>query len=171
MTLLSIACQAPLSTEFSRQEYWSRLPCPSPGESSWPKDRPQVSCIAGRFITVWATWEEVVVTGGWGLQKVVVVESEGQWGEAWGLQHRSLEPWSWGPVPQEALWLRWIPVLHPSQTDTFPSIYWIFKKLFWIIKVYFSVLHLGRHRKGFILGGFLHFCALKENVLSQSCLF
>ena len=27
-----IACQAPLSMEFSRQEYWSRLPFPSPGD-------------------------------------------------------------------------------------------------------------------------------------------
>ena len=27
-----IACQAPLSKEFSRQEYWSRLPFPSPGD-------------------------------------------------------------------------------------------------------------------------------------------
>ena len=24
--------EAPLSMEFSRQEYWSRLPCPSPGD-------------------------------------------------------------------------------------------------------------------------------------------
>ena len=29
-----IARQAALSVDFSRQEYWSRLPCPSPGESS-----------------------------------------------------------------------------------------------------------------------------------------
>ena len=28
--LLSIACQAPLSTEFSKQEYWSGLPFPTP---------------------------------------------------------------------------------------------------------------------------------------------
>ena len=27
---LAIACQAPLSMEFSRQEYWSGLPFPSP---------------------------------------------------------------------------------------------------------------------------------------------
>ena len=27
----TIACQAPLSMEFSRQEYWSGLPFPSPG--------------------------------------------------------------------------------------------------------------------------------------------
>ena len=27
----TVACQAPLSTEFSRQEYWSGLPFPPPG--------------------------------------------------------------------------------------------------------------------------------------------
>ena len=27
----TIACQAPLSMEFSKQEYWSGLPFPSPG--------------------------------------------------------------------------------------------------------------------------------------------
>ena len=30
VTLRTAACQAPLSMEFSRQEYWSRLPFPSP---------------------------------------------------------------------------------------------------------------------------------------------
>ena len=29
-TLCTVACQAPLSVEFSRQEYWSGLPFPSP---------------------------------------------------------------------------------------------------------------------------------------------
>ena len=31
-TLWTIAYQAPLSIEFSRQEYWSGLPFPSPGD-------------------------------------------------------------------------------------------------------------------------------------------
>ena len=31
-TPLTIACQAPLSMRFSRQEYWSGLPFPSPGD-------------------------------------------------------------------------------------------------------------------------------------------
>ena len=31
MTPWTIACEASLSMEFSRQEYWSRLPFPSPG--------------------------------------------------------------------------------------------------------------------------------------------
>ena len=30
-TLWTTACQAPLSMGFSRQEHWSRLPCPPPG--------------------------------------------------------------------------------------------------------------------------------------------
>ena len=32
MTPWTIACQAPLSMEFFRQEYWSGLPFPSPGD-------------------------------------------------------------------------------------------------------------------------------------------
>ena len=28
----TVACQAPPSTGFSRQEYWSGVPCPSPGD-------------------------------------------------------------------------------------------------------------------------------------------
>ena len=33
---MTIAHQAPLSVGFSRQEYWSGLPCPSPGNLSDP---------------------------------------------------------------------------------------------------------------------------------------
>ena len=32
MTPWTVACQAPLSMEFSRQEYWNGLPFPSPGD-------------------------------------------------------------------------------------------------------------------------------------------
>ena len=31
VTLWTVACQAPQSMGFSRQEYWSGLPCPPPG--------------------------------------------------------------------------------------------------------------------------------------------
>ena len=34
----TVAHQAPPSMGFSRQEYWSGLPFPSPGESSQPRD-------------------------------------------------------------------------------------------------------------------------------------
>ena len=36
VTPLTVACQAPLSMEFSRQEYQSGLPCPSLGHLSDP---------------------------------------------------------------------------------------------------------------------------------------
>ena len=49
----TVAYQAPLSMEFSRQEYWSGLPFP--WGSSRPRDRTQVSCIIGRCFTGWAT--------------------------------------------------------------------------------------------------------------------
>ena len=32
VTLWTVACQAPLSMEFSRQKYWSGFPFPSPGD-------------------------------------------------------------------------------------------------------------------------------------------
>ena len=51
-TSWTVACQAPLSMEFSRPEYWSVLPFLSVGESSQPKDQTWVSCIAGGFFTV-----------------------------------------------------------------------------------------------------------------------
>ena len=37
------------SKKFSRKEYWSGLPFPSPEESSWPRDWSWVSHIVGRF--------------------------------------------------------------------------------------------------------------------------
>ena len=42
----TVARQALLSMEFSRQEYWSGLLFPLPGESSGPRDRTQGSCVS-----------------------------------------------------------------------------------------------------------------------------
>jgi len=58
-TLWTIAHQATLSMRFSRQEYWSVLPCPPPGHL--PDSRIElastcISCIASRFFTPWVTW-------------------------------------------------------------------------------------------------------------------
>ena len=43
----TVARQAPLSVEFSRQEYWSGQPCPSPRDLLHPG-----ICIGGRFFTI-----------------------------------------------------------------------------------------------------------------------
>ena len=45
MTSWTVAYLVPLSMGFSRQEYWSGLPFPSPGESSQNKDQTRVSSI------------------------------------------------------------------------------------------------------------------------------
>ena len=48
------ACQAPLSRGFSRQEYWSGLPCPPPGDLPHPGIKPvslMSPALAGRFFT------------------------------------------------------------------------------------------------------------------------
>ena len=52
-TLWAATCQAPLSVEFSRREYWSGLCFPSPGV----RGQIWVSSSAGRFFTTCATRE------------------------------------------------------------------------------------------------------------------
>ena len=47
----TVACQAPLSTGFPRQEYWSGLPFPSPGDLSDPGMEPMSPALAGKFFT------------------------------------------------------------------------------------------------------------------------
>ena len=58
--LWTIACQTPVSMAFSRQEYWSGLPCspagdlPDPGTEAGSLMSP---ASAGRFLTTSATWQ------------------------------------------------------------------------------------------------------------------
>ena len=47
----------PLSMGFSRQEHWSCLPCPPPGDLPNPGIKPSYSILAGRFFTTSASWE------------------------------------------------------------------------------------------------------------------
>ena len=51
--------QSLLSMGFSRQEYWSRLPFPPPGNLYNPGIDPvsYISCTEGGFFTTSATWE------------------------------------------------------------------------------------------------------------------
>ena len=63
VTLWTIACQSPLSMEFSRQEHWSGLSSPPSGGSSQPRDWTWVSCISciGRWILYcWTAWEALL---------------------------------------------------------------------------------------------------------------
>ena len=51
VTPWTVALQAPLSMEFSRQEDWRGLPFPSPGDSPNPGIKPRSPALAGRFLT------------------------------------------------------------------------------------------------------------------------
>ena len=63
VTLWTIACQAPLSMEFSRQEYWNGLPCPPPGDLPGPGIKPKSlmsPALEGEFFITRAIWEACV---------------------------------------------------------------------------------------------------------------
>ena len=60
VTLWTVAHQATLSMGFSRQEYWSGLPCPPPGDLLYPGIEPvslTSPALASRFVTTKANWE------------------------------------------------------------------------------------------------------------------
>ena len=59
------ALQAPLSMGFSRQEYWSGLPCPPPGDLPDPGIEPMClksPALTGSFFATSATWKAPLIT-------------------------------------------------------------------------------------------------------------
>ena len=60
VTLWTVACQTPLSLVFSRQEYWSGLPCLPPEDLPNPGIEPtslMFATLADRFFTSSTIWE------------------------------------------------------------------------------------------------------------------
>ena len=53
----TVAREAPLTVEFSRQEYWSGLSSPPPEDPPDPGIQPVSPALAGRFFTTSANWE------------------------------------------------------------------------------------------------------------------
>ena len=51
VTPWTVTCQAPLSMGCPRQEYWSGLPFPSPGDLSNSGTEPVSPALAGKFVT------------------------------------------------------------------------------------------------------------------------
>ena len=56
-TPLTVACQASLSMEFTRQEYWSGLSFSPPEDLPDPRIKPMSLALAGGLFTNCATWE------------------------------------------------------------------------------------------------------------------
>ena len=73
VTPRTMVCQAPLFMGFSRQEYWSGLPCPPLVDLSNPGMEPRLLCLlrwrAGRFLIISALglgWIEAKKLRVWG---------------------------------------------------------------------------------------------------------
>ena len=65
VTPWTVAHQGPLSVGFSRQEYWSGLPCPPPGDlpDTGTKPTSLISpALAGGFFTPSTTWEALIMS-------------------------------------------------------------------------------------------------------------
>ena len=76
MTLWTVAYQAPLSMGFQTR-ILELVGIPSSRQSSWPRDRTQVSCITGRFFSIWATREAQLPLCCYWIQVCV---PDAQWG-------------------------------------------------------------------------------------------
>ena len=61
-----VACQAPLSTGFSRQEHWSGLPFPTPEDLLNPGMEPTSLTSLVLAVEFFTTWEGPVRGGGGG---------------------------------------------------------------------------------------------------------
>ena len=74
VTQRTVVCQAPLSMGFSRQEYWSELPCPPPGDLPDPGIEPASlmgPALADGFFTTSSTWEATCEEDGGRRSKAV----------------------------------------------------------------------------------------------------
>ena len=80
MTPWTVAHQAPLSMGFSRQEYWSELPFPLPGDLS-DSGIELASLLspelAGRFFITGTTWEALIAEV-LGMVEMAKVENVGK---------------------------------------------------------------------------------------------
>ena len=60
---MDVAHKAPLSIGFSRQEYWSGLPCSVPGHFSDPEIKPMSPALSGGFFTAEPQGKPNIVVG------------------------------------------------------------------------------------------------------------
>ena len=66
-TIWTVAHQSPLSMGFSKQEYWSGLPCPPPADLPNPGIEPAFlmsPALTVRFFTTSATWQYLKLISG-----------------------------------------------------------------------------------------------------------
>ena len=114
-TLCTVAHQAPLSVGFSRQEYWSGLPCSPPGDLPNPGTEPASltsPALAGRFLPLAPPGKPVLIPA----PSILPSGLDG------GLRHRASGLRRWTGVCRIRLWCRhrtgiWALDLWPAVLD------------------------------------------------------
>ena len=106
--LWTVSCQTPLSMGFSRQEYWSELQRPPPGDLPDPGSKPisMSPALASGFFTTSATWEAPVNA----IAEYKRTRPRGCW--LWNLPFTSVEmynifnneEWGWNTIKQSCLY-------------------------------------------------------------------
>ena len=85
VTPCPVAHQAPLSTGFSRHEYWSTLPFPPPGDLPNPRNEPESLAspeLAGGFFTTRITWEAPIYINIKNQKRTII------WGLIWSFEFK-----------------------------------------------------------------------------------
>ena len=120
VTLWTVAHQAPLSMGFSRQEYWSGLPCPPLGDVPYPGVKPvspASPALAGGFFT---TEPSGILAGGKNIvHKLFVITFECY------TSISDLPWWMLGAILVHILCLCYFPFLSGRLSD------FIFSPVFW----------------------------------------
>ena len=129
-TLWTVALQALLSVGFSRQEYWSGLPCPPPGDLPDPgiePPSPTSLALAGGFVTTNGTWEALysLIRPQTGLPQVVmmlILSISLTWirGSVACLSVRTGTPLLWALIVVQSLSLVWLFVTHGVRQARLP---------------------------------------------------
>ena len=87
----TVAYQAPLSTGFSRQEHWSGLLFPSPGDPPNPGNKPRSPALHRPF-TVWASREATPERGRSCYESVALTTDISKPLSGWGQEEKR---WKW----------------------------------------------------------------------------
>ena len=85
----TVAHQAPLSMGFSRREYWSDLPFPSPGDLPDPGIKPRSPALHADYLLIELPEKPLITPGGGLVSKYVLLRAgDGQGGlaccDSWG---------------------------------------------------------------------------------------
>ena len=123
-TLWTVACQASLSMGFSRQEYWSGLPCPPPGDLPNSGIEPvslHISCIGRCFASSATLIALSIYSSCWGLCRLGPMETVAIIRlQRWGWKRGSLLPRGLGRASGRPWGGIWSSVGHSPQPDPGP---------------------------------------------------